>query len=751
MENFFDLPGLDPIGVDESLSIERAGALLKAIESNRDFTLVACFGRDDENSRATEVIVVDVETDGIPSRNAVGIQYRERLALQVSSDTGKLVEVLALRKNFPILPHQNLTAEGTPASLCLYFEPAKVVTRTWTPQLFLRRIQWWLEKSAAGELHPADQPVERLFFVSPYELILPWNFDDASKQAGQKFSIGRGLERPDGGLTCFMSIGSDAMPGGVSNAALIHLQLPAIVQGRIEREPQTLGDLKEIFGRRGVNLLEPLRSELQQRVGSGINKAHDCDATILLLETPVKRREGDTPEGLQHRAYFVPEGAFGLGVLVGALIDGLDGKFYSATGLISPVEVTDWQDRPIFPMEVLRANGRSEARRQSGIEDAGPVAVLVGAGSLGSALINIWGRSGWGKWSVIDKDHVKPHNISRHTATQRHIGAPKAEVVANLNELATDGANPMTPICVDACSPDRETGWKSIQDASLVVDASTTLEYPRQSSSRDEVGRHISVFLTPTGNDAVMLAEDVKRKIRVRSLEAQYYRAVLTESWGAAHLPRDLGTYWSGASCRDISSVIPYSRISSHAGTLAEQIHTASIRKEATIRIWNRNSETGAVDTHDVPTFHERRLMVGAINLFIDDGLEQKLRTIRESKLPSETGGVLLGYYDFNERYGVIVDVLSEPSDSDASPGHFERGIEGLKESVAEASRRTAGIVGYIGEWHSHPRGHNSDPSRSDVRQLIFLATQLAEDGVPAIQLIVGERDVQLIAGWMEE
>ena len=34
--------------------------------------------------------------------------------------------------------------------------------RTWTPEAFLRRIQWWLEKSARGELHAADQPVEHL-------------------------------------------------------------------------------------------------------------------------------------------------------------------------------------------------------------------------------------------------------------------------------------------------------------------------------------------------------------------------------------------------------------------------------------------------------------------------------------------------------------------------------------------------------------------------------------------------------------
>ncbi|WP_366492085.1 MULTISPECIES: hypothetical protein [Variovorax] len=51
------------------------------------------------------------------------------------------------------------------------------MTRTWTPESFLGRINFWLEKTARGELHPADQPVEQLFFTTSNELVLPWNVD----------------------------------------------------------------------------------------------------------------------------------------------------------------------------------------------------------------------------------------------------------------------------------------------------------------------------------------------------------------------------------------------------------------------------------------------------------------------------------------------------------------------------------------------------------------------------------------------
>ena len=142
---------------DTDLAIPRAKALLDAVTRQRDFTVVQLLQRLTDGKSSIECLVVEVECDGVPPKNAFGINYRERLVLRIPADPKRLIEVLALRKDFPILMHQNQGIPGTPASLCLYFEPAATVMRTWTPQQFLRRIQWWLEKSSRGELHPADQ------------------------------------------------------------------------------------------------------------------------------------------------------------------------------------------------------------------------------------------------------------------------------------------------------------------------------------------------------------------------------------------------------------------------------------------------------------------------------------------------------------------------------------------------------------------------------------------------------------------
>lgn len=750
-ETYHKLHNLREIHDASEFGIDRSRSLFAAVRRQRDYSIVQMLTHVDGK---LECIVVDVETDSVPPKNSYGIKYRERLALCVPDDPKQLVRVLALREDFPILMHQNQDPRGAPRSLCLYFQPPAAVLRTWTPQSFLRRIQWWLEKSATGELHPADQPVEQLFFTSRYELVLPRNLESLRKSKEHCLVIARAPARPDGTITCLLEILPRENQPRKGTAKLVELTPPPIVHGHIECDPATLGELADMLAGRGVDIFpclqEVLRADISEK---GIpQSADDPLSTIVLLHIPVIRTEGSQPDRILHRAFMVPIGALKLGLDTGALMlcpvpegRGSVTKYFSAAGALSPEPVTQWRAQPLYPMEVLHKSDTTTARKQSGIADEGPVGVLVGAGSLGSALLNLWGRSGWGQWTVIDKDHIKPHNLVRHTAYVPHIGHMKATVVAELHGAAMDGASEVTPLQADACDFSQASVTNALTAAKLVIDASTSLEYPRAASGVEGFGRHISAFITPNGNAAVLLAEDTQRLIRLRSLEAQYYRALIQESWGQHHLDGNLGSFWSGASCRDISMVMPYSRIIGHAGTLAEQIPVVVADAEARIRMWQRNPECGSIVVHDVPVAQEFCIKFDGMNLSIDAGLEQQLRKLRALSLPRETGGVLLGYYDFNISAVMVVAALPAPPDSQSSPGSFERGIAGLAGAVREASRRTAGIVGYIGEWHSHPPGHSASPSGDDLIQLIYLARGMADDGLPGVQLIVGERDIQVL------
>ena len=737
------------------LKFDRSKKLFAAVSQHRDYSFVELRSRADGK---VECIVVDVETDRVPPKNLHDIKYKERLALCVPESPKGLVEVLALRKSFPVLMHQNLTPQGSPRSLCLYFEPPASVTRSWTPQKFLRRIQWWLEMSAKGELHPADQPVEQLFYTSGDELVLPWNFEELREKAEHELVIFYGEPRPSGHRTYFLRV----LPKGKREKGTvrpIRLISSPIVQGTIEGVPTTLGELAEILSARGVDILPELKNSLRSGIGAeGVQESTEKDLTIILLHVPLTR-EDSIVHGSTEKAFAIKCGPFKLGLATGALISlpnhiGSKKQYYSSEvseALGGATITSEWRELPLFPMEVLRQNDPLSARKQSGIADEGPPGVIVGVGSLGSALINIWGRSGWGKWTAIDKDHIKPHNLSRHTAHISDIGKPKVSVVAELHDWVMDGASNITPLNVDACAFPDQSVTGALLSAKLVIDASTTLEYPRAVSAAENVGRHISVFITPKGNDAVLLAEDEKRKIRLRTLEAQYYRAVIQEPWGQDHLDGSLGSYWSGASCRDISLIMPYSRILNHASTLAEQIPTVASSPKPTIRIWKRDPERGTTALYEVVPSIEVRHRFGDWELFTDEELLFQIREWRATRLPSETGGVLLGYYDFNVSAVTVVGALPPPPDSNGSPRSFQRGTQGLLDTVREVSRRTAGIVDYIGEWHSHPPKHSASPSEDDLIQLADLTRKMSEDGLPAVQLIIGEDDIQILQGTVKE
>lgn len=749
-EEYHELANFSEVADADALTIPRVKVLHDAVARQRDYAVIQLLQHLDGGIPRFECLVVEVKCNGVPPKNTVGINFRERLALCVSDDPKQLVEVLALRKNFPVLMHQNQGTPDAPASLCLYFEPVAAVMRTWTPQSFLRRIQWWLERSARGDLHPADQPVEQLFFATKYELVLPWDLAALRKSSEHRFVIARGPDRLDGGFTCFLeAVPKDAaIQAGTS--APIELTLAPIVHGFVERDPTTLGDLADILSRRGVDLLSDLRTALLARVNDkGVVASADDKSTVILLHIPVCRTEGAPPVSTTHRAFAVLGSGLDLGVAVGALFIH-DKKYFSAAGLIGAQAATEWRSRQVLPMSVLSRNDAAAARKQSGISNEGPQGALIGAGSLGSAMLNLWGRAGWGRWTVIDKDHIKPHNLSRHVAYAQHIGLAKASVVADLHTAAVHGATEITPLNADACDFKAGPVVDALSGVQLVIDASTTLEYPRAASSADGFARHFSAFVTPTGNAAVLLAEDAQRLLRLRTLEAQYYRALIQNVWGQSHLAGNAGSFWSGASCRDISMVLPYSRIMGQASTLAEQIPMFAEQDGATIRVWQRDPACGAVEVHDVPATAERRMRLGEFDLFIDAGLEQQLRGWRTQSFPNETGGVLLGYYDFNIGAVVVVAGMPAPADSKSSQRSFERGVAGLADAVAEASRRTAGIVGYIREWHSHPPGHSASPSRDDLVQLVHLALGMADDGLPAVQLIVGEHDLQVLQGMVK-
>ncbi|KAB2928738.1 MAG: hypothetical protein F9K24_21680 [Leptonema illini] len=598
-------------------------------------------------------------------------------------------------------------------------------------------------------LHLSDQPVENVFFSSNIELVLPYDIDEKIDDSNFRLSFFP-IIRKDKGVTLRAKM--DPI-GQVSNARMPYrcytFALNPVRHGIIEDHPSNLGELEDKIGARGNTIIAELLSRIKKEVDGGtIHDDHD-EKVIILLSIPIVREENGDVERIDRKAFLVSESFLHIGLKAGVL-DILDQNIFVKRDLGNTQDYSeDWRSIEILPIDIIQPFTRELARYSSGLIDAGPNAVMLGVGSLGSALFNLWSRSGWGTWTIIDPDHIKPHNLARHTAFASQAGQYKVDAIRSMDAaLWGEQKQPVKTIAGSALLFEDNEVEAALTSAELIIDVTTTLDYPREHGSNAKLPRGISVFLTPSGRDSVLMAEDQNREYRLDEIEPQYYRHILNQPWGAKHLEGNQALFWSGAGCRDLSTVISLEQVSVHAGILGRQIRIISETPEAAIKVWMNDPTTGKIDYDSTSVDKVLREAVGDFQVIWDTGLQEKVRGFRESCLPSETGGVILGYYDLPKRKIYIVDIRPQPTDSEGNSSGFSRGVDGVAADVRVVQERTAHIVNYVGEWHSHPPGTSSAPSRQDSIQLEYLARQFNHDGFPALMLIVGENEERFcIAG----
>ncbi|UYK75265.1 Mov34/MPN/PAD-1 family protein [Xanthomonas sacchari] len=717
--------------------------LLEACQQHSDVRVVGLLRRGGLGQLG---IIVDVGDGSVAPGNQVGIQPRERLWLGFDPSGKRPPEVRALRRNFPSLLHLNAVASNEPASLCLYENWAHE-ERQWTAQRHLRRILWWLREAARGTLHAADQPLEPLFYGTGYTVILPAAFQTQSADDLGAICLSA-LERNRLGL-CLVA--SD--PADTANRVPIQpllVELSPVEHVPIQRPPTNLGGLDEALSSFGVCILEPLREALRRQFRINSSAGRPSGKALLILRLP-RLRDGRM-ERTDTCAFLTDVDINSLGLQIGSLFQPTPGGAPFAVDALlgAAAEPPDerWKAVEIVLTEIKTIPVRSDALHFSGISTTGAdfSAVLAGVGALGSGLVDTWVREGWGRWTCVDPDYVEPHNLIRHILTSKAVGHAKAEsVCAQLGLIfGTEDTRP-SAIVAEANDWSNPAVTAALEGANLLVDASTTIDVPRDWSER-ELPRSASVFFTHNGLSAVMLLEDAGRTNRLASLEAQYYRAVINEEWGANHL-RQGDQVRVGRGCRDHSIRLSIDLAKLHSAHLARRLRLSVADADACAQVWTLDDATGALSSDCIQVSKTKRVQAGGWDVRWDEGLEEKLRQIRAEQLPNETGGVLVGVIDQVLRTFTLVDASAAPVDSVADTVSFVRGKEGSQAYVDRCELLTTGMVSYVGEWHAHPEGCSALPSATDVVLLTTLADRLAADGVPALMVIVSADAVSVSLG----
>jgi integrative and conjugative element protein (TIGR02256 family) len=247
------------------------------------------------------------------------------------------------------------------------------------------------------------------------------------------------------------------------------------------------------------------------------------------------------------------------------------------------------------------------------------------------------------------------------------------------------------------------------------------------------------LLLNPSGTDVVLLVEDLERKTTLDVLEMQYYRSLIHESALTNHLQQADSRVRYARSCRDLSSSIPQDLVALHAAIMSRALRTVVSDAKARIAIWQTDSTELSTTIHRIDLSQKIEQPIGDWMMCTDQYLLDKIWQMRAEKLPNETGGVLIGSFDMQRKMVYIVDLLPSPPDSTEWPTVYIRGCKGLTQDVGEIERLTAGMLGYVGEWHSHPRYCGCSPSQDDRRAFRWLTRSMNTAGFPALMLIVGD------------
>ena len=139
-------------------------------------------------SSEAEIIIVDLDIQR-PQLVENDIRHVERVAVVLEPADDTYPEVLALRGDFPSVPHLNWRDDEFPRSLCLYDQSWDEVRTRWTASAFIERIRQWLADTATGTLHRGDQPLEPLLFDTAYRLVIPTDVLKAGNEAAEKLDV----------------------------------------------------------------------------------------------------------------------------------------------------------------------------------------------------------------------------------------------------------------------------------------------------------------------------------------------------------------------------------------------------------------------------------------------------------------------------------------------------------------------------------------------------------------------------------
>lgn len=139
--------------------------------------------------------------------------------------------------------------------------------------------------------------------------------------------------------------------------------------------------------------------------------------------------------------------------------------------------------------------------------------------------------------------------------------------------------------------------------------------------------------------------------------------------------------------------------------------------------------------------------MRGLTTVWFSVPVIQALLEESQGKLPSETGGLLMGYWAADGQQSVVTEIVGPGPRAFHFRHQFVPDYEYQEEGLAGIYNQSGGLTTYLGDWHSHGK---APPwlSRKDKYALYAIAAEPMSRAPRALMAIVGGHPDWEVRAW---
>lgn len=374
--------------------------------------------------------------------------------------------------------------------------------------------------------------------------------------------------------------------------------------------------------------------------------------------------------------------------------------------------------------------------------------LFVGVGSLGSKILMHDARVGKTNIGAIDNDNFEQHNLARHTLFSSAIGQNKAvAIIGEVKEFyeldVTSGLIAYEQNISDL--PDAE-----LENYDTIVDTTASQQVLQHFALRNLPVdlQYNRCELVDDGQIGLLYREGAQRNPRIDDLAYTACYLANTDHdlhiWRRNDANREPTVLNIGLGCNSVTTVMPDDLLSFHASSFSQVL--ATDRKQLVgetgllyLNILRRSSGPPEISNkyYKIDAFEILTCQAGSgWTLRFFPGVTKQLLYQCKKFGKSETGGILIGVANYKTKAIHVFEIVPEPKGSVGTPVAFTRGITGLPELVNDVKYNTGEIIGYIGEWHTHPMNLET-LSGQDMKTIGQLQSINKKTPIPTCAVIV--------------